>query len=175
MERRHRRTWQVLIQPLHETAKLTPPSSRHAVRRRHIPPHHDLRRNIPKPSAIREIRFENVSPERVQQWRALSGHFAEPVESDVRCHGDLDECAESVERSESGKVSVVARGRELWLTRTRSPANAEAAQLFRDNMKEYIRRVRVSFLLSSLFSHSDYLLSALVMSSPAYRGRIVGR
>ena len=28
-----------------------------------------------------------------------------------------------------------------------SPANAEAAQLFRDNMKEYIRRVRVSALL----------------------------
>lgn len=29
-------------------------------------------------------------------------------------------------------------------TRVSSPANAEAAQLFRDNMKEYIRRVRVS-------------------------------
>ena len=62
-----------------------------------------------------------------------------------------------------------------WLNRARSPANAEAAQLFRDNMKEYIRRVRVSCVCPMLLSPADHLLSSIVMTSTADRGRVLGR
>ncbi|KAK4683487.1 hypothetical protein P7C73_g6768, partial [Tremellales sp. Uapishka_1] len=56
----------------------------------------------------------------------------EPVESDVRRRRDLDQCAESAERSQPEQVSPVLE----------DPANVEAASLFKENMKEYERRVK---------------------------------
>lgn len=56
---------------------------RHAVRRWHIPPGHELRRTIPQQAPGCEIHKPNVPSQCVWNWRALSRYSAEPVESDI--------------------------------------------------------------------------------------------
>ena len=51
-----------------------------------------------------------------------------------------------------------------------SPANAEAAQLYRENMKEYVRRVKVSFRpLHIAFFFSPSFIIVVIIATKADR------
>ena len=96
----------------------------------------------PRPSRTdrpqRQVLDQDVPPERLQQRRALSRYPPEPLEPDLRRGRHLDINPVAVARSQSSKVRL----RSLLGGSSCSPANAEAAQLYRENMKEYVKRVR---------------------------------
>lgn len=68
--------------------------SGHAIRRRHVQAATNVRRIVPEQATDGQVPESDVSPERVRERGAVSGHFAEPLESDVRCGCDLDEYPE---------------------------------------------------------------------------------
>lgn len=66
-------------------------------------------------------------------------HPPEPLEPNVRRRSDIDEYPKPSARPESQQVRRIAYARL-----THSPANAEAAGLYRENMKEYVRRIKAT-------------------------------
>ena len=63
----------------------------------------------------------------------------------VRCRGDLDECSEvgSKHGSEDGAAGVELTINSLLNDpNTSSPANVEASNLYKENRKEYTKRVK---------------------------------
>ena len=73
----------------------------------------------------------------------MSGHLAESVVTNVRCRGNLDEYSKvqdkhrcAIEKSELITCSL------LNDPNTSSPANVEASNLYKENRKEYTKRVR---------------------------------
>jgi hypothetical protein len=48
-----------------------------------------------------QIPFKNVPPQRIRKWRIVLGYLAESMVTYIRCGGHLDECAESIARSQS--------------------------------------------------------------------------
>lgn len=73
----------------------------------------------------------------------MLGYFAEPVVAHVRCCSNLDEYPEVWLCAWSEMV-----GRRLTIhsllndPNTSSPANVEASNLYKENRKEYTKRVR---------------------------------
>lgn len=73
----------------------------------------------------------------------MSGHLAEPVVANVRCRGNFDEYSKV-----QYKQRYVIERVELIICsllndpNTSSPANVEASNLYKENRKEYTKRVR---------------------------------
>jgi len=84
-------------------------ASRHAVRRRLVPPHPHLLRLLPQQTTYGPFRIENVPSQHLQQRRAMSRHPAKQVVTNIRRRGGSDKCAESAERPESREVSMERR------------------------------------------------------------------
>lgn len=63
---------------------------RHTLRRRYLSPRDALRRTIPEQTSRREVHQPDVSSECLRYGGVVSGYFAEPLESDVRCCCNLD-------------------------------------------------------------------------------------
>lgn len=81
----------------------------------------------------------------------MSGHSAEQVESDIRRCGRLDEYSEVGIRPIRRRPNQATALGDLEADRTHSllndpntgsPANVEASNLYKDNRKEYTKRVR---------------------------------
>jgi hypothetical protein len=73
----------------------------------------------------------------------VSGHSAEPMVAHVRCGSHLDEHSEVRQGNVEAMVWIDAKRRSLLNDpNTSSPANVEASNLYKENRKEYTKRVR---------------------------------
>lgn len=74
----------------------------------------------------------------------MLGHPAEQVVADVRCCSDLDKYSEvqnSLDNT-AGSRAKLTKYSLLNDPNTSSPANVEASNLYKENRKEYTKRVR---------------------------------
>jgi hypothetical protein len=127
--------------------------SRHTIRRRDVHALDGILRRVPEQAAQSGLHLQNLPPERVLPRGSVPRHPTEPLEPNLRRLGHPDESPESVARSEPEQVRtrvVVPPSRprvpqsDFLVPCSDSPANTEAATLYRDNMTEYKRRVRES-------------------------------
>ena len=96
---------------------------------------------VSEQAAGRQIPFEDVPPQHLCGRRDLSGHFTKPLESHIRrvCHPHkypvLGNC-------KSCPHINFTRVLQLSDPNPNSPANSMAAQLFKENRREYEKRVK---------------------------------
>ena len=124
-------------------------SGRHALGWGHFQIEPRVHGRLPKQATRREVRVQNFPPERVRERIDLFGHFAKPVEPYIRhrCHTDIDPVTfERPVRNRTLRIHTLVFYNGLtisWRTRNpNSPANAEAAQLWQENRREYAKRVQ---------------------------------
>jgi hypothetical protein len=70
------------------------------------------------------------------------GHSAEPLVTYVRCRGHLDQHSEVRQEDGDKSRTILMTCSLLNDPNTSSPANVEASNLYKENRKEYTKRVR---------------------------------
>lgn len=118
----------------------------YALRGWHVPPRPAVRGAVPQQATRRQVYQQDVPSQCLRHRRALLGHPAEPLEPDLRrgCHPDQHS---EVCRPLLADDRLYANPSFLFTSllndpNTSSPANVEASNLYKDNRKEYIKRVR---------------------------------
>lgn len=121
-------------------------AARHTVRGRHLQADDRVHRGVPEQAADGSLRVENVPPERVRRRGHLSGHSAEQMESHVRCVSNSDLHTGEFDRlfRDSAEFELFASLFQSLLSdpNPNSPANSMAAQLYKENRREYEKRVK---------------------------------
>lgn len=74
----------------------------------------------------------------------MLGHPTESVESNIRCGGCFDEYSEVLSSQYKQEGPMLIKHSLLNDPNTSSPANVEASNLYKDNRREYTKRVRES-------------------------------